>query len=175
MSRPSRISLIVAMARGRVIGHRGRMPWHLSEDLRRFRRITWGKPILMGRRTFEAIGRPLPGRVNIVLSRSPDFRPDGCQVASSLEAALELAGGQELMVIGGSHVYRHLLPQADLLYLTLIDADFPGDTFFPPWEAAQWQEIEREERAAGAAFPHPYRFVTLRRISPACGSRDNRY
>ncbi len=175
MNGPPRISLIVAMARGRVIGHRGKMPWHLSEDLKRFRRLTWGKPILMGRRTFEAIGRPLPGRYNIVLSRSPGFRPAGCRVVRSLEAALKMAWGRELMVIGGSHVYASLLPQAERLYLTLIDADFPGDTFFPPWTPEAWQEIEREERAAGADFPHPYRFLTLQRLSPAAGNRDSRY
>ncbi len=163
MSVPARISLIAAMARNRVIGRRGGMPWHLPEDLRRFRRITWGKPILMGRKTYEAIGRPLPGRDNIVLSRSASFQAPGCTVVGSLAAAFERAGDQELMVIGGAQLYEALLPRAERLYLTWIEADFPGDTFFPEWDPADWREVSREPRPPRADFPHPYRFLVFER------------
>ncbi len=163
MSVPARISLIAAMARNRVIGHRGRMPWHLPEDLRRFRRITWGKPILMGRKTYEAIGRPLPGRHNIVVSRSRGFQAPGCTVVASLAAGIAAAGEGELMVIGGAQLYESLLPQAECLYLTVIEAEFPGDTFFPVWDPAEWREVKRESRPPRADFPHPYRFLVFER------------
>ncbi len=163
MRHPSRISLIVAMARNQVIGDGGKMPWHLSEDLRRFRRITWGKPVLMGRYTYEAIGRPLPGRHNIVLTRSAHFRPEGCTIVHSLEAGLALAGNVEGMIIGGATLYEAALPLASRMYLTVIDADYPGDTFFPRWDRGEWREVTREERPPAPDFPHTYRFMVLER------------
>ncbi len=176
MSERPRISLVVAMARNRVIGHCGRMPWHLSEDLRRFRRITWGKPILMGRKTHQAIGRPLPGRHNIVVSRCRDFYAPGCTVVDTLEAGVAAAESSELMVIGGALLYEAFLPLADYLYLTWIDADFPGDTFFPAWEPSEWQEVSREQGPPQEGFPHPYQFLVFRRrVSRVCGNRDSRY
>jgi len=140
-----RISLIVAMGANRVIGADNRMPWHLSADLKRFRQITMGKPILMGRRTHESIGRPLPGRKNIVLTADPDYAAPGCAVAHDLEAALREAEGEELMVIGGAALYRAFLPRADRLYLTLIHSEFAGDTFFPEFDPAEWIEAARED------------------------------
>ncbi len=152
------------MASNRVIGDQGKMPWHLSEDLRRFRAITWGKPVIMGRYTYEAIGRPLPGRHNIVLTRSKHFRLDGCTLANSLEEGLALANSQECMIIGGATLYEAAFPLATRLYLTIIDADYSGDTFFPPWNQNEWRETERLERQANVQFPHSYRFLVLDRI-----------
>ncbi|HHJ38766.1 MAG: hypothetical protein AXA67_02910 [Methylothermaceae bacteria B42] len=160
-----KISMIAAMARNRVIGHQGEMPWHLSADLKRFRQITWGKPILMGRKTFEAIGRPLPGRQNIIVTRNRQFQAPNCTVASSIEIGISLAEGDEVMVIGGAELYEALLPDAETLYLTLIHAEFPGDTFFPLWEPVQWQEISREDHPPDQeGFPHPYSFIQLERV-----------
>lgn len=160
-----KISIVVAMAKGRVIGHQGKMPWHLPADLRRFRKITWGKPILMGRRTFEAIGRPLPGRENIVISRTLHGEA-GMRVFPSIEPALAyLRDRAEVMVIGGEKIFAFFLPLAERLYLTEIDAEFPGDTFFPEWNQKGWLEIEREDFPAGhEGFPYPYRFRTLKRV-----------
>ena len=141
------------------------MPWHLSEDLQRFRRITWGKSILMGRCTYEAIGRPLPGRHNIVLTRSPGFQAEECTVAHSLDEGLSLARSETLIVIGGATLYEKTLPIAERLYLTLIEADYPGDTFFPAWNRDEWREIAREERKAHGGFPHSYQFVILERVT----------
>ncbi len=159
-----KISIIAAMAKNRVIGHRGKMPWHLSEDLKHFRKITWGKPILMGRKTFEAIGRPLPGRQNIIVSRNTQFRAAACTIVTSIEAGMAMAEGNELMVIGGATLYEALLPRAETLYLTLIDTDFPGDTFFPPWEPSQWLEVARQTCSTDPkGFPYPYSFIQLQR------------
>ena len=141
-----RIALIVAMGNNRVIGVDNRMPWHLSADLKRFRRITWGKPILMGRRTHESIGKPLPGRENIVLTTDADYRTEGCKVVHSPAEALQITrDAPEVMVIGGAALYRSFLPLAHRLYLTLIHQDFPGDTFFPDIDWTQWHETARED------------------------------
>ncbi|WP_367025296.1 dihydrofolate reductase [Methylococcus sp. ANG] len=161
------ISIIVAMAQNRVIGANNAMPWHLSADLKRFRALTLGKPILMGRKTHESIGRPLPGRQNIVLTRSVDFSAPGCTVVHDLgELAAVCAGAAELMVIGGSAVYQVLLPQAKKLYLTLIHHDYAGDTFFPEFAASDWREIGREDIRDDPDFPWPYSYVVLERASP---------
>ena len=126
-----KISLIVAMAENRVIGVDNRMPWHLSADLKRFRKITSGNPIVMGRKTHESIGRPLPDRVNIVLTRDSSYQALGCIVVHNLEQAMRAAGeAAELMVVGGAGLYREFLPLADRIYLTLIHRAFDGDTFF---------------------------------------------
>jgi len=147
-----RLTLIVARARNGTIGLRGALPWRLPEDLAQFRRTTLGHPILMGRRTHESIGRPLPGRRNIVLSRDPGFRAAGCEVAPDLDRALALcADTDEAFVIGGADLYRAALPRADRLLITEIGADFEGDVFFPPVDAARWLEVERRHHAAGAA------------------------
>jgi dihydrofolate reductase len=159
-----KISLIVAMSRNRVIGSDNRLPWHLSADLRRFKAITMGKPILMGRKTHESIGRPLPGRKNIVLTSDPNYQAPGCVVAHSPEEALRAAeGGEDLMVIGGSSLYERFLPEADRIYLTLIDEAFSGDTFFADFDRDDWVEIEREEVTDDPDAAFKYCFLTLER------------
>lgn len=160
------ISMIAAMAHDRVIGLDNQMPWHLPADLAHFKRVTLGKPVLMGRKTFESIGRPLPGRRNLVISRNPDYRADGVEVIDSVDAALALLAGSdvtELMVIGGGHLYGQLLPRADRLYLTRIDLAVEGDTRFPVFDEGDWSCIERESHQPDEKNPHPYRFETWQR------------
>jgi len=141
-----KISLIVAMASNRAIGLNNQMPWHLSADLKKFKKITMGAPILMGRKTYESIGRPLPGRTNIIISRNPSYSQPGCLVFNDIDKALASCGdSDEIFVIGGSDFYKSMLPVADTLYLTQIHQDFPGDTFFPEIDAGQWVEVERED------------------------------
>lgn len=158
-----RISLVVAMSRNRVIGVNNQLPWRLPEDLKYFRTITWGKPIVMGRRTHESIGRPLPGRHNIVVTRNRDYPATGCAVVDSLDAAWKAADSAEVMVIGGAEVFAQTLPQAERLYLTLVDADFEGDTFFPEYDPDQWQELERCCHSQCANNPYRYCYLTLER------------
>ncbi|MBL0508837.1 MULTISPECIES: type 3 dihydrofolate reductase [Aeromonas] len=160
------ISMIAAMAQDRVIGLDNQMPWHLPADLAHFKRVTLGKPVLMGRKTFESIGRPLPGRRNLVISRNPDYRADGVEVIDSVEAALALLAGSdvaELMVIGGGHLYGQLLPRADRLYLTRIDLAVEGDTRFPAFDEGDWSCIERELHQPDEKNLHPYCFETWQR------------
>ncbi|HEY9198443.1 MAG TPA: type 3 dihydrofolate reductase [Gammaproteobacteria bacterium] len=160
------ISLIVAMDRNRLIGRGNALPWRLPADLRHFKAVTMGKPILMGRKTYESIGRPLPGRHNIVISRNPAFSAPGCTSAASLEAALAAAGeAAEVMVIGGAQLYAEALPRAQRIYLTRIDAGFDGDAWFPPLEADVWRECQRAEHAPDDDNPYPYTFLVLERIT----------
>lgn len=162
-----KISLIVAMSRNRAIGLNGQMPWHLSADLKRFKRLTLGHPIVMGRKTFEAIGRPLPGRDNIVISRHQDFQAVGCQTFACLETALlALNEEPEVFIIGGATLYQALLSRADYLYLTLIDKDFAGDTFFPEIDTVLWQELERENVTNDPCVDYAYHFLTLKNLRP---------
>lgn len=162
-----RISLVVAMDRQRVIGVAGGLPWHLPADLRHFRAITMGKPIVMGRRTYESINRALPGRRNIVVSRNRQWpTPPGCEVAHSLEHALELTSSSgEVMIIGGAALYRAALARAQRIYLTEVNADVPGDVHFPPIAPEQWRETERVEHPADDRNAYPLSFVVLERIS----------
>lgn len=161
-----KISMIAAMAHDRVIGKDNQMPWHLPADLAHFKRVTLGKPVLMGRKTFESIGRPLPGRRNLVISRNPDYQAEGIEVVGSVEAALALLAGssvEELMVIGGGHLYAEMLPSADCLYLTRIDLVVEGDTRFPVFDDGQWQRVDCESHPADVKNPHPYSFETWQR------------
>ncbi|MGL4717378.1 MAG: type 3 dihydrofolate reductase [Aeromonas sp.] len=161
-----KISMIAALAKKQVIGKNNLMPWHMPADLAHFKRVTLGKPVLMGRKTFESIGRPLPGRRNLVISRNPDYQAEGIEVVGSVEAALALLAGssvEELMVIGGGHLYAEMLPSADCLYLTRIDLAVEGDTRFPAFDDGQWQRIECESHPADEKNPHPYRFETWQR------------
>ncbi|MCF5899156.1 type 3 dihydrofolate reductase [Aeromonas veronii] len=161
-----KISMIAAMAHDRVIGKDNQMPWHLPADLAHFKRVTLGKPVLMGRKTFESIGRPLPGRRNLVISRNPDYQAEGIEVVGSIEAALALLAGssvEELMVIGGGHLYAEMLPSADCLYLTQIDLAVEGDTRFPAFDDGQWQRIACESHPADEKNPHSYSFETWQR------------
>ena len=150
------LSLIAAKARNDVIGLNNALPWRLPEDLQYFRRVTLGHPILMGRKTFDSIGRPLPGRTSIVLTRDPHWHAQGCIVATDINAAIEAAGdAAELFVIGGSELYTQTLPQASRPYLTEIDADFAGDAWFPDIDWAGWQALQREhhpDNGRGFAF-----------------------
>ena len=157
------VSLIAAVARNRVIGVEDRLPWHLPADLRRFRTLTWGKPVVMGRLTHESIGRPLPGRRNIVITRAGPVM-EGCERAGSLEDALALAGpAPETVVIGGARCYREALPHCRRMYLTRIDADFAGDAWFPEWDPAEWAERERECVEPEDPVPFGYEFLVLER------------
>lgn len=159
-----RLTLVAALARNRVIGRGNALPWRLPADLRRFKALTLGHPVIMGRKTFEsiraALGGPLPGRLNIVVTRDPGYGAPGCRVAASFAAALEAAReADEAFVIGGEQIYRAALPVADRLQLTEIDADFAGDAWFPELPRGQWREVSREAHAAGPEFAHPYAFV----------------
>lgn len=157
-----KISLIVAMASNRVIGLNNQMPWHLSADLKKFKKITMGAPILMGRKTYESIGRPLPGRTNIIISRNPAYSQPGCLVFNDIDQALaSCRDAEEIFVIGGSDFYKSMLPVADTLYLTQIHQEFPGDTFFPEIDADQWIEVEREDIRDDADAVFSYSFLKL--------------
>ena len=158
------LELVVAAARNGVIGRDNGLPWHLPADLAHFKRLTMGHPLLMGRRTWESIGRPLPGRRSIVLTRDEQFSAPGATVVHSLGEARAAAGGAErLMVIGGADLFRATLGAADVLHLTEVDADVEGDVLFPPWKREDWHEVWRESHPADARHAHPYSFVTLRR------------
>jgi len=160
------LSLIAALDRNRVIGRDGDLPWRLPDDLRHFKRLTLGKTVLMGRKTWDSLGRPLPERANWVISRDPGFRAEGARVFQSLDEALRAHdAAQELMVIGGAQLYRQLLSQADRLYLTEVDAQVDGDAQFPPFDRALWREISREAHAADERHAYPFAFVTLDRIT----------
>lgn len=157
--------MIAAMANHRVIGKDNQMPWHLPADLAHFKRVTLGKPVIMGRKTFESIGRPLPGRRNIVISSNPDFSAAGIEIVSSPEKALaQVSECDEVMIIGGGHIYQTFLPMAERLYLTFIDLNVIGDTQFPDYEsAANWQQIEITCNDPDDKNPYHYQFVTLER------------
>ena len=158
------IAIIAAMDRNRLIGDGERLPWRLPADLRRFRALTMGKPIIMGRRTHESIGRVLPGRKNIVLSRALGFEPPGCVVVRDLDEAISVCdGADELMVIGGAQIYAEALPRTHRMYLTLLDGSFSGDTWFPDYDQQQWREISRENHQADADSPCAFSFVDLER------------
>lgn len=155
--------MIAAMANNRVIGKDNDMPWHLPADLQHFKKVTLGKTVIMGRKTFESIGRPLPGRLNIVITRNSDWQQEGVTVVSSPEAAIEQAGDvEEVMIIGGGNIYQQFLPQCTTLYLTFIDLEVDGDTQFPDWNSVgNWTKFEQEANAADEKNPYPYQFVTL--------------
>ena len=160
-----KISIIVAASTNNVIGVDGELPWRLPEDLRRFKAITMGKPMIMGRATFESIGRALPGRRSIVLTRQTDFSADGCDVVPSVDAALALArDADEVMVIGGGEIYRQFLPLADCIYLTRVQAEINGDTRFPELDMNEWEVAAVEEYPAGDEREIGFDIETLNRI-----------
>ncbi len=159
------LSLIAALARNRVIGRDNHLPWRLPADLRFFKQITMGKPLLMGRRTWESIGRPLPGRRMIVLSRDSSYHAPGGTVVQSLEAGLAVAGAvAEVMVIGGATLYAQTLPLADRLYLTQVETDALGDVWFPEWNTQDWRLDWDESHSANAEHLWPYRFQRWERV-----------
>ena len=154
------ISLIAAMAKNRIIGKDNQMPWHLPADLGHFKAVTLGKPIIMGRKTYESIGRPLPGRLNIVISTNKKYVLEGCETVSSLDQALALVNNvEEVMIIGGGFLYTQTLSQADKLYLTFIDLEVNGDTQFPDFNALNIKEVKRESHQKDEKNPYDYVFV----------------
>lgn len=158
-----RISIISAMARNRVIGIENRLPWHLPEDLRHFKRLTMGHHIIMGRKTYESIGRPLPGRTTVIVTRDAAYWRTECLVAPSLEEAIRMCGDDdEVFFVGGAEIYAQALPLADRLYLTEIEADYAGDAWFPEIDPADWRETGRESHVSTAGLA--YSFVILERL-----------
>lgn len=160
-----RIAMIAAMANNRVIGKDNQMPWHLPADLKHFKKVTLGKPVIMGRKTYQSIGKALPGRRNIVISRQGDAQSTDADWVQSVEQALALVQHEaEVMIIGGAEIYRQVLPMADTLYITDIDLTVEGDAFFPDYQAAgRWYESASERHQADAQNPHPYQFRILNR------------
>lgn len=165
MSAAPIVSLIWAMARNRAIGIENRLPWHLPADLQRFKTLTSGHTIVMGRKTFESFPRPLPNRRHVIVTKRGDYpAPPGGVAAPSVAAALAAAAGeQEVFVIGGASIYAQTLAYAQRLYVTLVHAEVAGDAFFPPFDLGPWQEIAREDCAADARHAFAYSFVTLAR------------
>ena len=158
------ISLIVAVAEQGVIGQQNALPWRLSGDLKRFKALTMGKPIIMGRKTYDSIGRPLPGRTNIVITRQSDLQLPGCVVVTSLDQAINSVQADEYMVIGGAEIYRQALPLAQRVYLTQVHAKVDGDAFFPELSSTQWREVSREDQPADEQNQYAHSFITLERV-----------
>lgn len=164
------LCLIVAVTENGVIGRDGAMPWQLSTDLKRFKAITIGKPLIMGRKTWDSLGRPLPGRMNIVITRDPSFAPQGAVVAHSLQAACEAArieatraDNPAIFVIGGGEIFKQALPFADRMYITEILASIDGDTFFPAFDADKWKAVDVQMVPQGEKDSHPTRYVVYER------------
>ncbi|MBB09985.1 MULTISPECIES: dihydrofolate reductase [unclassified Alcanivorax] len=165
-----RLSLMVAKASNRVIGRNNKLPWYLPNDLKYFKQVTFGKPVIMGRKTWDSLGKPLPGRTNIVITRQADFQAEGAKVVATLDEAVTLAenvafieGQDEAVVMGGAEIYALALPQADRLYLTEVHAEVDGDTWFPEYDTSEWKEIGREDFPAEGPNPYDYSFVVYER------------
>ena len=154
------ISLIAALGKNNVIGVDNKLPWKLSADLKRFKAITSGKPVIMGRKTFESIGRPLPNRTNIIITRDKNYRAEGCIAVHDLDGALKAAGDGEIMVIGGAQIYAEFLPRAHRMYLTIIEKEFDGDAYFPEYNDHEWKIIHKEDHEDDGL---KYSFVDLER------------
>ena len=160
-----KISIVVAMAANDIIGRDNQLPWHLPADLKHFKQTTMGKPMLMGRKTWESIGQPLPGRTSIVITRDRSYTAEGCKVVHSIDAAMAAAAGQEeVMIIGGADLYRQLLPRTDTIYLTRVHEAFEGDTHFPEISQREWHEVERSDHEADEKNPYDYSFIRLERV-----------
>ena len=161
------ISIIVAIGNNRVIGKGNALPWNLPADMEHFRQKTWGKPVIMGQKTFESIGKPLPGRTNIIITLDKNYKVPGCIVVHSIEESLESTKDfEEVMIIGGASIYKQFLPLANRMYLTFVHGDFDGDLYFPEWDSNEWQEVERFEREADENNRYQLSFVTLERKNP---------
>lgn len=160
----TKISLIVAVAQNGIIGTGGTMPWHITEDFAHFKAVTLGHSVIMGRKTYESIGRPLPRRRNIVITRNSELSIEGCEMATSLEGALAMCEGEEeVFIIGGGEIYRQAMPLAHKLYITHVGISAEGDTRFPEIDPTIWREVSREEFAQGKEFDHPFSFVDYER------------
>ncbi len=159
-------SIIAAIGNNRIIGKNNKLPWALPADMKHFRKITFQKPIIMGQKTFESIGRALPDRINIILTLDKNFRAPNCFIAYSIEEAIQIAKNQsteEVMICGGVSVYKQFLPLTDRIYLTLIRGDFEGDAYFPEFDYNNWNEVERLDNSPDAQNPYPYSFIILER------------
>ena len=165
-----RLSLMVAKASNRVIGRNNKLPWYLPNALKYFKQVTFGKPVIMGRKTWDSLGKPLPGRTNIVITRQTDFQAEGAKVVATLDEAVTLAenvafieGQDEAVVMGGAEIYALALPKTDRLYLTEVHAEVDGDTWFPEYDTSEWKEIGREDFPAEGPNPYDYSFVVYER------------
>jgi len=161
---PLNLSIIVAMARNRTIGINNSLPWRCPEDLKHFKALTMGHPMIMGRKTFDSIGKPLPGRTTVVVTRNSNLKIDGCLIANSLQQAIDLCKGDtEIFVVGGAEIYAQALPLADTLYVTEIQQEVEGDAHFPGFALSDWQEVARDIKSQNEPQPLQYHFVTYRR------------
>ena len=159
------ISIIVAIAKNGVIGDKNTLLWHLREDMIHFRTITSGHPVVMGRKTYDSIGRPLPKRTNVVITRDTELQIEGCTMAHSLTEAVEIFdSSEEVFIIGGAQIYNQAMPLADRLYLTIIDKEYEGDSSFPEIDYNSWRQISCEKFERGEAFEYPFSFITLERV-----------
>ena len=157
------ISVIVAVAENGTIGDKNTLLWHIKEDMKHFRTLTTGHPVVMGRKTYDSLGRPLPNRRNVVITRQ-DIAIEGCEIAHSLEEALSLfPPDEEVFVIGGAQIYAEAMPLADRFYLTVVEHPYEGDTTFPKWDREAWQLVASERFEQGESYPHPFRFETYER------------
>jgi dihydrofolate reductase len=162
----TRVSIIVAMAQNRTIGINNTLPWRCPEDLKRFKALTMGHHMIMGRKTYDSIGKPLPGRTTVVVTRNPELKIEGCIVAHSLNEAITASSGDaEIFIVGGAELYAQAMPLADTLYVTEIQHNVVGDAYFPAFNPAQWHEVSREARSQQSPQPLQYHFVTLKRLS----------
>ncbi len=164
-----RVSIIAAMARNQVIGRNNQLPWRLPADLKHFKQLTMGKPLIMGRKTYDSIGKPLPGRTNIVVTRDPNFSAEGVIVVHTLSSALleaeaHLDESNEAMVMGGADIYYKYLPRADRMYLTLVEVEVAGDAHFPAYVPDEWELVEVTRHEADEKNPYPYQFLTFDRV-----------
>lgn len=161
------ISLLYAMDKNRLIGRNNQLPWHLPQDLAYFKRVTMDHKIVMGRKTFDSIGKPLPGRENIIITRDKNYLCDGCKVLHSIDELLELSSShkdEEIFVIGGAEIFKEILPFSDRLYITYIHHEFEGDTFFPPTNESEWKMISKEPGIKNEKNPYDYEFVVYEKI-----------
>jgi dihydrofolate reductase len=161
------LSIIVAVADNGVIGSGNQLPWRLPDDLKRFKALSLGKPIVMGRKTFDSIGRPLPGRLNIVISRQPGLEIPGCTVVTSIDEAIRAARpAPEIVIVGGADIYRQVLPQVQVIHLTRVHANIDGDVVFPQLQEQEWREVAKEYHPADERHAHAFTFSTLERVVP---------
>lgn len=158
------INIIVAVAKNGVIGDKNSLLWHIREDMVHFRTLTSGHPVIMGRKTYDSIGRPLPKRTNVVITRDTELQIEGCTMAHSLEEAIALFDPQEeIFIIGGAQIYAQALPLAHRIYLTVVERDYQGDTSFPAIDYSIWKQTSREDFSSGEAFEYPFSFITMER------------
>lgn len=161
------LSIIVAVADNGVIGSGNQLPWRLPDDLKRFKALSLGKPIVMGRKTFDSIGRPLPGRLNIVISRRPGLEIAGCTVVTSIDEAIAAAQpAPEIVIVGGADIYRQVLPRVQIIHLTRVHATVEGDAVFPKLQEHEWREVAKEYHACDERHAHAFTFSTLERVVP---------